>query len=250
MGLTTDFNQSPYFDDFDETKNYHKVLFKPSVALQARELTQLQTILQHQIERFGDNILIEGTIVQGGNFVEEARLPYAKIRDIAFNTSGGEVSTDVALYTDMKAIGLTTNVEGIIIATDFGLESQTPDLNTIFVRYTKTSIVANTNVLTFSNTEEIQLYAKDANGDYTIPFHRLTVAGLVDPAPIGNGYGVRCGEGVIYQKGNFIKFTDGLTIVSKYSNAPDDLVVGFQTIEEIVDSNADSTTHLPPITIT
>ena len=38
-------------DDFDETKNYHRVLFRPGYAVQARELTQLQTALQAQIDR-------------------------------------------------------------------------------------------------------------------------------------------------------------------------------------------------------
>jgi len=47
MGLDTNFNQDPYYDDFDENKNFHRVLFKPAVAVQARELTQLQTILQN-----------------------------------------------------------------------------------------------------------------------------------------------------------------------------------------------------------
>ena len=28
---------SPYYDDFDETKNYHRVLFRPGYAVQARE---------------------------------------------------------------------------------------------------------------------------------------------------------------------------------------------------------------------
>ena len=50
MALETDFNVTPYYDDYDESKDYHKVLFKPAVALQARELTQLQTILQNQVE--------------------------------------------------------------------------------------------------------------------------------------------------------------------------------------------------------
>lgn len=241
MGLTTDFNQSPYFDDFDETKNYHKVLFKPATAVQARELTQLQTILQNQIERFGDNILVEGTIVKGGNFVEENPLPYVKIRDIARNTSGGEVAADVNLYIDMKAIGLTTGVEAIIVATSFGLESQSPNLSTLFVKYTKGAIVGNLNVSQFNTTEEIQLYAKDAAGDYVVPFHRVTSAGGIEgAAAIGKGYGVRCGEGIIYQKGHFIRFENALTIVSKYTNAPDGVVVGFQTAESIIDSNQDS----------
>ena len=40
MATETDLNVNPYYDDFDESKNYHRVLFKPAVALQARELTK------------------------------------------------------------------------------------------------------------------------------------------------------------------------------------------------------------------
>lgn len=241
MGLKTDFNQSPYFDDFDKTKNFHRVLFKPAVAVQARELTQLQTILQNQIERFGNNILTEGTIVSGGNFVEEKRLAYVKLLDIATNVAGAEVSTDVNQYINMKAVGLTNGVEGVIIATRYGLESQSPNLSTLYIKYTKFAVSNNQNVKAFVPGEAVRLYIRDANGDYTTPFHTVTVAPIaVDGAPVGTGYGVRCGDGIIYQKGHFIRFTDGLTIVSKYSSQPDGVVVGFQTTEEIVDSNADS----------
>lgn len=241
MGLKTDFNQSPYFDDFDETKNFHRVLFKPSVAVQARELTQLQTILQNQIERFGNNILTEGTIIQGGNFVEEKNLSYVKLLDIAKNSSGAEVSTDVNQYVGLKAVGLVNGVEGIIIATEYGLESQSPNLSTLFIKYTNSKVLNDVNIKTFTAGEAVQLYSLDANGDYSIPYHVVTVApSAIDANSVGTGYGVRCGEGIIYQKGHFIRFTDALTIVSKYSNAPDGVVVGFETIEEIIDSNADS----------
>jgi hypothetical protein len=54
--LTTDFNVSPYYDDFDESKNFHRVLYRPGLAVQARELTQMQTILQNQIDRFGEHV--------------------------------------------------------------------------------------------------------------------------------------------------------------------------------------------------
>ena len=43
----------PYFDDFDEAKRFLKVLFRPGRPLQSRELAQVQSILQNQIERFG-----------------------------------------------------------------------------------------------------------------------------------------------------------------------------------------------------
>ena len=51
MPESTNLNVSPYFDDFDSTKNYYKVLFKPGYPVQARELTTLQSILKNQIEQ-------------------------------------------------------------------------------------------------------------------------------------------------------------------------------------------------------
>ena len=105
MALITDLSNEPYFDDFNEEKNFHRVMFKPATAVQARELNQLQAILQNQIERFGENILKEGTIVKGGNFVEEPSLPYVKLLDDAIDTSSSIVSTDVKAYVGMKAVG-------------------------------------------------------------------------------------------------------------------------------------------------
>ena len=49
MAQLTDLNVSPYYDDFDEADNFHRVLFRPGFAIQARELTQLQSILQSQV---------------------------------------------------------------------------------------------------------------------------------------------------------------------------------------------------------
>ena len=68
MALETNFNLSPYWDDFEASaklKDYHRVLFKPGVAVQTRELNQLQSILQAQVQRFGDNVYEEGTIITG-----------------------------------------------------------------------------------------------------------------------------------------------------------------------------------------
>lgn len=57
---------SPYYDDFDETKNFHRILFRPGYPVQSRELTQIQTIMQNQIERFGKHIFENGSAVIGG----------------------------------------------------------------------------------------------------------------------------------------------------------------------------------------
>ena len=62
MTQNTNLNVSPYFDDFSESKNYQKVLFKPGFPVQARELTTLQSSLQNQIESFGSHIFKDGSM--------------------------------------------------------------------------------------------------------------------------------------------------------------------------------------------
>ena len=68
MALDTNFNLNPYYDDFDEAKKYLRLLFKPGYAVQARELTQIQSLLQNQVARFGDHIFKNGSVVTGGQF--------------------------------------------------------------------------------------------------------------------------------------------------------------------------------------
>ena len=74
--MTTLFNYDPYFDDFDENKNFMRVLFRPGYSLQARELTQLQTILSNQIERFANHIFKNGSPVIGGKVSLDDRAFY------------------------------------------------------------------------------------------------------------------------------------------------------------------------------
>ena len=57
-------SQSPYYDDYDETKNFYRILFKPGLSVQTRELNQLQTILQKQVERHGSHVFKEGALTE------------------------------------------------------------------------------------------------------------------------------------------------------------------------------------------
>lgn len=72
------FNVDPYYDDFSEDKKFLRLMFRPGYGVQARELTQVQTILQNQIERFGSHIFDEGSIVLDGR-ISENRVKYAKV---------------------------------------------------------------------------------------------------------------------------------------------------------------------------
>jgi len=231
MGIDTDLNQAPYFDDFDPEKGYHRVLFKPGLAVQARELTQLQTTLQHQIEIFGNSILREGTIIEGCNFVEVPDLGHVKIRDL--ETTGAPVSMNS--YKDRKAVGSVSGVEAQVVEVAFGFESQAPDLNTLFVKYTKpgnsTTVSGKaTNYKTFLPNENIAIYDNTTN----------ELIATLSATTAGKAYGVRVGDGYIYQKGHFVRVEEQLTIMSKYTNVPDDLVVGFRTDESLVNSFVDT----------
>ena len=66
MAQLTNLNVSPYYDDFDTADNFNRVLFRPNFAVQARELTTLQSILQDQIESQGKHMFKEGTVVIPG----------------------------------------------------------------------------------------------------------------------------------------------------------------------------------------
>jgi Domain of unknown function (DUF4815) len=65
------FNVNPYYDDFNEDKKFLRMLFRPGYSVQSRELTQLQTILQNQIERFGNNIFKDGSVIIGGQITTQ-----------------------------------------------------------------------------------------------------------------------------------------------------------------------------------
>ncbi len=64
---TSIMSRTPYYDDYDPQNKYLKVLFKPGVPLQARELSYAQSILQNQIQRFGSHIFEQGSLVLGGD---------------------------------------------------------------------------------------------------------------------------------------------------------------------------------------
>jgi len=72
------FNVDPYYDDFSEDKKFLRLMFRPGYGVQARELTQIQTLLQNQVERLGSHIFEEGSIVLDGQ-ISENRVKYVKV---------------------------------------------------------------------------------------------------------------------------------------------------------------------------
>lgn len=132
MTLKTNLDQSPYHADYNEIKNYHMVLFQPGVAVQTRELNNLQLMLQKQIERFGDNILVRGTIVDGCNFLHYNPAPYIKINDLQ---SDGISAAVPSSYVNLNIRSYNTGLEGYVQGYVDGFEADDPDLKTLYVNY-------------------------------------------------------------------------------------------------------------------
>lgn len=154
MGLDTDLDVSPYFDDFDEDKDFYGVLFKPSVSVQVRELNQLQSILRKQFERFGSAIYDNGTIVSGCNFAFYPAYPYAKIRDVTTTGALAVPSQYEGLFVKNSA-----NLQALVVDSAQGLEATTPDLNTLYLSYRNSG--SNQNTFAFSPGDVLTVF--DAN---------------------------------------------------------------------------------------
>jgi hypothetical protein len=108
-------NSNPYYDDYDEGKKFVRVLFNPGRAVQGRELTQLQTYLQKQIERFGDYFFDEGAIIDGCEQNLNLSLKYVKIQDTYENPENNDsVTVDITDFENKTIRSSTTGVTATI----------------------------------------------------------------------------------------------------------------------------------------
>ena len=264
MPINTNLNQAPYFDDFDQENQYYRVLFKPGFAVQARELTQLQTQLQNQLEQFGDNIFKEGSIVKGCNFTELDDLQFVKLIDSAgFNPenyiSGRYTESiggnDVELDYVYEIVGSTSNLRATIVQAAQGFTSRPPGLNTFFINYT-TPIGGESVYKQFAPGESltINLYkfkvgtTEPAGNISNVASVRDGITGLETYVPdpnnpgnphVGKSFGIQAAPGVVFQKGHFLFASDQTLIISKYTNTPSSVSVGYQVNEQLINALQD-----------
>jgi hypothetical protein len=226
--LSTDLNVTPYYDDYVDKKEYYRILYKPGFAVQGRELTQMQTILQKQITRFGRHIFEEGTIVLPGNFQLFANndssasgaLDYVKIRDVDNSNNNITLSN----FDGVVLRGATSNITAYvnIIADGSEISSNT---KTLYVDYLSVSS-SNTAQKTFLNNETL---VSNVGNVVTVSSNAT-----------GKGSVFRITEGVIFSKEHFVYFPEQEVILDRYNDNPT-AKVGFNIIENIVDYTVDST---------
>ena len=220
--LTTDFNVTPYYDDYDEDNNYYRVLYKPGFAVQARELTQMQTILQKQIDRFGKHVFRDGSIVLPGQFGIEKDVDYIKVKDE--DDTGAPANLSLFLNKDIYSV--TNNVEAHVIEILPGSENSADgNYKTLFIRY-KSSSPSNTSIVKF-------------NADEVLSTNTGQKLVAINTAPTGLGSRFIIREGVIFAKGHFLRFAEQSIVLSRYGTSPT-CRVGFNISERIVKAADDS----------
>jgi len=104
--MALNFNSEPYYDNFDETKKFQRILFKPGYAVQARELTQMQTIIQDQIKKFGQHIFKEGTVVLGGQRSFEN-----DVLSIKLENTFSSAAVNISKFNDVEIVGLSSGTK-------------------------------------------------------------------------------------------------------------------------------------------
>ena len=117
VNLTT----SPYYDDFDVTKNFYRILFKPGVPVQARELTQLQSILQNQIKSFANHIFVDGT---RASKEDPSAITISNDKHKSLKLTGLSVA-NVTTYLGTYVTGATSNTFGKV---EFAFNVDTPTI--------------------------------------------------------------------------------------------------------------------------
>lgn len=136
----TNFNISPYYDDYSEEKKFLRLLFRPGRAVQSRELTQIQTVLQKQVERMGNHLFKEGTMIVPGQSSIDLNYHYVKLQE-QFNSTDIDVNQLVGRTIAGNTSGAVADVVKVSPA-------ELGDPNTIFVKYragnSSVSFTANT----------------------------------------------------------------------------------------------------------
>jgi hypothetical protein len=211
MALDTNFNVNPYYDDYDADKKFLRMLFKPGFAVQARELTQLQTILQKQVERFGDHIFKDGSVVTGGETV------YQNTTFINVSSSYAGTAVNINSFVGQTIVDNIQNpTKKAQVLKVYDEDAGTGEPKTLIVAPLFGTFTGSETILTFSSA----------------PVFANTTS-------VGTNQVFSVNDGVYYYDGFFVDVDAQTVAISKYNQAGN-ARIGFEITESIVTSSTDT----------
>ena len=236
MPQKTNLNINPFFDDFDKNDNFYRVLFKPGFPVQARELTQLQSILQNQIESFGSHMFKEGSMVIPGNINYNAEYDSVKINP-------DHLGIDVTVYKEQlkgkKLRGQSTGIVAIVNDCYTPTDSTQYTDVTLYVKYVQSG--TDNTIASFEDGEVLITEDTFTYGNTTISSGE-TVASLISEDATAIGSLASVGQGVFFVRGTFVDVAKSDIILDPYTNTPS-YRVGLTILEEIVTAKDDKSLY-------
>ncbi len=215
-----------YRDDFSDSDHYHRILFNSGRQLQARELTQMQTIIQKEIERFGRNVFKEGASVVPGGMTVNNKYEFIKI------DSTTNLPANTLPMVNDEFIGQTSGVRAVVIEV---LAATATDPATLYVKYTNRASGT-------SGATPIRMSAgEDIVGTSSAVTLKVQTTNTSVNRAIGRGTRASMHEGTFFTQGHFVQADPQQIILSKYDSAPTENV-GFLVTQDII--SVDDTTNL------
>jgi len=220
-----EFNVQPYNDDFEQNakdNNYLKILFKPGFSVQARELTQIQSILQNQIKAFGDHIFQDGSPVIGGNIALDNGVTYLML-DETYNNADIELDlfVDKIILRDSDSL-----VQAKVLASYY----PSGGVPTLLVKYLSGVDFSLADVFKVAGTTT---RAKIVGQLPATPPTGVTTA-------IGKGTIASINDGIFYVDGYFVTVTPQTAVVSAYTQTAN-VKIGLEVNDDVVDYGVDAT---------
>ena len=230
--MAIDLNAEPYNDDFSDTKGFHQILFRPGYSVQARELTQLQSILRDQIKKFGNHIFRHGSIVIPGYSQGDLGVPYVKLE-----STYNDLTLDLTKFNNVTLVGATSGVKGAVKKV---VSATSTDPLTFFMTYVQGG---NNGEIAFTPGEDVYV-----EGNEEV---RATIKTGTDAT--GLGCMAHITAGVYYINGSFVYVEKQSTVLTglvdpnnqnsgstKYTSTPHCHVL-LKIVETVVDHTTDET---------
>lgn len=220
----TNLNRRPYWDDWNPKKRFSRILFRPSpVKVQTRELNQLQTIMQDQVEKIGNHLFKDGSmVIPGGLTITSSAV------SLKFELAGGTEFTDLENISELYVIGKDTNAKARVLSLERYVAE--PDM-----MYCILEMMESGSTSGFSSQDSLYFNTYDVNSN----FIRI---GYGVAQSVGGSIVARMTRGVYFIRGMFLDVDDALLIVDKNSNTTSHRV-GFKVAETIVTETEDESLY-------
>ena len=256
--MAIDFNTEPYFDDYNSQKDFYRILFRPSYAVQARELTQIQTILQNQVSRFGDHVFKNGSQVIPGSINVDNKVHFIKLEQF---TGTSDVTTYIDTLRNKIITGETSGVKMVVVDTTAQSDAVVDNVDepTLYckvlstasdnvtnrlipgenlIAYTEDNQLSTNFRLTEDQLTDIQVIVKatGSNGEEPSTYLEAPTNDFPNPESsnvLGYAYSADVKAGIYYVNGIFVRNDDLKLYVGRFNNTPS-YRVGFKVTERYV----------------